>query len=154
MSDRTTICGISDLYLLAKVKDSEFNLSSFVRKALEHYLFEEELPDPRQEAARKAADSILREKRKQKKIVEESLSYEEKARELVQSRKRIFDKEAHGFFRNPSIFETKLPEYDIYGDFLNTWRGISDKLSERCGFSVTVEECMNYVRASAEGFEQ
>lgn len=150
MADRTTICGIGELLLLAKVKDPDFNLSSFVRKALEYYVFGKEVADPRHEAARKAAESIISEKRKQKKIVEETVSYEEKARELVESRKRTFDHEALDFFRDPSLFETKLPEYDIHGDYLGTWNKIADVMTGRCGFQVTVKECMSYVRSSIE----
>jgi hypothetical protein len=145
-SDRTTICGISDLLLLAKVKDPAFNLSAFVRKALEYYIFEEEIPDPRREAARRAAETILIDKKKQQKLIEESESYEEKARELVETRNRVFNKEAKTFFRNPVVFENKLPELDTYGDFLQTWSDIADTLTTRCGFLVTPQECMSYIR--------
>ena len=147
MSDRTTICGISDLLLLARVKDPDFNLSDFTRKALEFYLFEEEFGNPRQEAAIRAADAILKEKKQQKRIVEETQTYEEKARELVESRKRVFSREAQAFFRNPVIFERKLPEYDAHGDYLKTWEEIADRLTSRCGFAITVDECMSYIRA-------
>ena len=154
MADRTTICGIGDLHLLAKVKDPDFNLSSFVRRALEHFVFETEMADPRREAAIRAAESLLDEKRKQKKIVEEEISYEEKARELVESRKRTFNREAQAFFRRPALFENKLPEYDVHGDYLQTWTDVADTLSTRCGFPVTVKECMSYVRISAGGDEE
>lgn len=152
-SDRTTICGISDLLLLARVKDPDFNLSAFVRKTLEHYLFEEEMPDPRQEAARRAAETILNDKRKQQKLIEDSRTFEEKARDLVESRKRTFTKEALCFFRNPSLFENKLPEFDVYGDYLQTWNDIADTLTSRCGFLVTPFECMSYVRTLSDGVD-
>lgn len=145
-SDRTTICGISDLYLLAKVKDPSFNLSDFTRKCLEHYLFGEEILDPRKEAARKAAESVLQERQKQKRIIEDEQSYEEKARELVERETKTFNREAQVFFRKPSLFESKLPEYDSHGDYLNTWEEIAERLSVRCGFTVTTDQCINYVR--------
>lgn len=150
-SDRTTICGISDLYLLAKVKDPSFNLSDFTRKCLEHYLFGEEIQDPRKEAARRAAESILLERQKQKQIIAEEQSYEDRARELVERETKTFNKEAHAFFRNPDLFSSKLPEYDTYGDFLDTWNEIADRLTTRCGFTVTTDQCMTYVRQQAGG---
>jgi hypothetical protein len=149
-SDRTTICGISDLYFLAKIKDRDFNLSSFVRDALEYYVYGEEIKDPRKEAARKAAEVLLSERQKQKKIIEEEVSYEEKARELVKSRIQTFNREAQAFFRKPSLFKSKLPEYDTHGDYIFTWNEVADKLSDRCGFPVTSDECISFVRKAGE----
>ena len=147
MRDVTSITGVSELVLLAKVKyGNEFNLSKFVRDALEHALFEGEVfTDPRKEAAKRAAESILRERANQKKLIEEARSYEQIAREMKERDEKTFCELASQVLEDPDRYLKFLPEFSS-GDMSEYWQQKAKTLTQLCGFPVTVDSVQSYIR--------
>ncbi|HWQ64817.1 MAG TPA: hypothetical protein VN429_10410, partial [Methanospirillum sp.] len=127
------------------------NLSEFVNLVLEETIL---LNNPDYSPGKQAkiiADKLRKEVAAQRKIVEEQRTFEEQARDLVESRTRVFSEVADSFFINQSSWFGKLPDLDPYGDQEPAWRRAVKVLSDECGFPVTVEECQRFVKS--RGFE-
>ncbi|HWQ66264.1 MAG TPA: hypothetical protein VN372_05270 [Methanospirillum sp.] len=148
--DVTSISGIDDLLLLARVKfGREFNLSKFVRDCLETALFEDEIiQDPRTEAAKRAAEKILKERASQKKLIEESRNYELIVLEMKKKDDEKFLQLVKQVFReDPARYINQLPECSPTGND-RFWKQKAEILTELCGFPVSSEQIMSYIRES------
>jgi hypothetical protein len=97
------------------------------------------------------ADKVRKDHSEQQKLIEDQRSYEEQARELVETRTKVFTEEAESFFVSQRSWYFRLPEQDIHGDQEPAWKRAISVLSDSCGFPVTVEECQNFIRT--RGFD-
>jgi hypothetical protein len=127
------------------------NLSEYVNLVLEETIL---LDNPDYSPGKQAkiiADKLRKEVLSQRKLIEEQRTFEEQARDLVESRTKVFSEEADSFFKFKESWFTKLPDLDPHGDSLPSWQRAVKVLSDRCDFPVTMEECQRFVRS--KGFD-
>ncbi len=145
----TSISGIDDLLLIARVKFGEdFNLSRFVREALKAALFENTpIIDPISEAAKRAAETLIQEQRLNEKDLLLKTTNELIEQETRQKRNIIFRERAKGFFvANPTIYIRLLPECNPNISANAYWEKQAEELSVLCGFEVSSDQVMTFVR--------
>jgi|GEM_PF-5075115 len=149
--DVTSVTGVEELVLLAKVKfGKDFKLSKFVRDCLESVLFEgEEITDPRLEAAKRAANTVIRERLAQKKLVEDTRSYETIAKEMMKRDDEKFLSFIKLVFKDDlSVYFKELPECKQTDNHL-FWDSKANALTELCCFNVSPEKVQQYIRENA-----
>ena len=160
---QTSVTGVADLINLIRLREPDFNFSSFVRGALEIYLFGPEVPDTRRQiyeiAAREALEVKLLENKRQSVIINEinrQLEANRKIRndaieaelEEAEARNRVTKKvEACMEILLPAkIWSKRLPEYDLHGDYASDWFTAAERISEATGVTVLPSECYSFVK--------
>lgn len=169
---QTSVTGITDLINLIRLREPEFNLSSFVRGALEIYLFGPEVPDTRRQiyeiAAREALEVKMLETKRQSTIINE-INRQIEANRNIRNEAIEAEIEAESVKKSVSeqveacmatilpakTWAKRLPEYDLHGDYVQEWFTAAEKISEATGVTVLPSECYSYVKRHAScGMEE
>lgn len=122
------------------------NLSSYVNEFLLQTILLEKPDYTPSKQAKIIAARVRKERVEQKRLIEETRSFEEQARELMEVRTKVFNEKAGAYFKHIETWFNKLPENDHYGDFDTVWVEAIDKLSVKCAYPITIEDCQKFVR--------
>ena len=168
-SDRTTVSGISELHELAKLKNNNiFNLSEFVRFALMMLVFGS-IDEPKNEFFENVAERYLTHRfheqtqfqiafdegfqqfKEKGEIIKKAQSDEQKTKEEKERDNQIIASHLAMMFQNRlELWHHRLPEFDYYGDYTESWVHIAKKASELAGITIHPHDCCIYVRSQIQ----
>lgn len=153
MTERTNVIVPEEDKLILKSLGFN-NFSEFVRDCIDGALATEEeicpqcgqLINRRKVRAMEIGRQVRKKKEKQKTIIS--------GQELAQAQAENYHKEhsraiaeAIGLSKiNPRTIQHRLPENDPHGDFVEFWSDYADRLSDTCGFTVTISELQSFAR--------
>ena len=126
----------------------DFNLSKFFDECITEFLLDgEEIINPIREKAKKIAKQKIKERSQQQKLIEESKTYEKQALDMKRRDDKIFSDKASLIFEIPKLYIQFLPEYgDNSSEF---WENKAKVFSDLCGYPVSAEKVINYIREVA-----
>jgi hypothetical protein len=166
---RTTVYLPSTLLYLAKLKDPDFVLSSFVRESLTIYVFGPEYVKSRTDLFEKlfveyataktkeqnlrdnAIEDIYKQFDVKRELEREKLQEEQMVQEERVEKDRILAKALDKvFLPKLSRWKTYLPEMDSHGNFAIEWLKAAQTISDQVGADVPILDCYTYVRKTQE----
>lgn len=149
MKRRVNVYIDDDLILLVRSRDENFNMSSFFNECLSHLVLGDEMyEDPRKIAAKRAAEEIIKERARQRHLVELERTAEAEALELMKRDEEIFLKAVKKEIPFPDGYIDCLPTYGDKPD--EFWQKKAAVISSLCNFPVNPERVIQYVRTETD----